>query len=116
MTCTDRMLINWDGLFAPGMFYVAITRVTDPNNLFFTGSTQMPLKAMKPADLSARYLAGLPIPSRYEEFDNEDTNFTSFVSSVDRAPISSKPKSDSKPSNVLYFDFETALHPVSTSK
>ncbi|MFA5767907.1 MAG: AAA family ATPase, partial [Candidatus Paceibacterota bacterium] len=35
-TIRGRVLVNWDNLFGSSMLYVALTRVTDPDNITFT--------------------------------------------------------------------------------
>lgn len=112
-TFSGPVLFDCTGVFGTGMFYTAVTRVTDPANLRITSHTDtlnIPAKWYEPSLNALKFIRGEPVPTMTEMVARNDDSIDSdyMMPGIEGAPLPCKQKINIEPSEVLYYDFETA--------
>jgi len=124
LTCRGRMLFECANMFAKGMYYVAITRVSDPINLTITqresrliavspsaiGRSPPHQSYYQPDENALRFIRGERVKTITETITREDGDSECYVPKIGNTmtPLDTREKHSVEPHSVLYFDFETA--------
>lgn len=109
-TIRASMLFDASNCFDSGMYYTAITRVSDPSLLTITGRFRQPrIGDYKPSEIALKFLNGERIPTISEMIaDSEEDQEGQFKTGIEGEPIACDEKSSSEPCEAIFFDFETA--------
>jgi hypothetical protein len=110
MTCHVPMLFKCDDSWTlPGMYYTAITRVSDPNFLTISGVKTPTPKMYAPSKIVMKFLAGEYVPTLAEKYLEKDKDMDYYHETMRSfEPLDSSKRRSHEPSSVYYFDFETA--------
>lgn len=104
LTCNCKLLYDADNTFEAGMYYTAITRVTDPTLLTITGSAERPTaQYYNPNPLALKYIRGDPIPTMSEYYADQENPNLYFHQGIPIDPLNCLQWKSQNPSTVYYF-------------
>jgi hypothetical protein len=104
-----------DKFVQPGMYYTAISRVTDPANLTISGKSRNRDLSIPSAKMLARdnmaiaFANGEYVPT-ISEMHRDIGDDEYFAPGIDGEPLTCETRTSSHPRRVFYFDFETAVN------
>ena len=114
LTCNQTMLFDCSNMFAAGMYYTGITRVSCPDLLTLTGDIRNregpAYKSFKPNKTALKYLSGEYVETMTEIFTNKysDGENLYYHAAKKIEALNSAKKSPAHPFSAYYYDFETA--------